>query len=548
MHLANVMNRPGNTPQTEKASPDQVVNSAGGFVFTVDDWTRLDRFLVLGSSAPTYYATAQKLTKDNAQHVLTMIEKHGVAVVDRIVEISVSGRAPKQDSGIFALAACAGAKDIAVRRAALAAMPKVCRYGSTMMQFLMYCKQFRGWGRGLRDAVEKWYTVRDVDGCAYQMAKYQNRYGWTNRGVLRHAHPDPGVDVIRIGQNKIGETNPRNALYGWAAGKKEKFSIEDFPAIVQAYEKAHKSAEIDWDVLPSLTHEMIPTEWKKDAKVWEALLPKMPMGARLRNLATMTRIGLLVPGSDATKMIVDSFASLENLHRSRIHPAAILLALATYRTGKSMKGDSTWIPTPEILECLDAAFYTAFGNVVPAGKRTLIGLDVSGSMSHALSAIPGISAREVTTALSMIQVSTEPHVETYGFSTTFVPIPIRKGQRLGDVMQFTQRLPFSGTDCALPMVYAQKNKIAVDTFCVYTDSETYAGRPHPHEALENYRQAMGIPAKLVVVGTTATEFSIANPNDAGMLDCVGMDAALPNVIADFSRGAPAEKVSEEETE
>jgi 60 kDa SS-A/Ro ribonucleoprotein len=37
------------------------------------------------------------------------------------------------------------------------------------------------------------------------------------------------------------------------------------------------------------------------------------------------------------------------------------------------------------------------------------------------------------------------------------------------------------------------------------------------------------------VGMTSTGFSIADPNDAGMLDVVGFDAATPAVIGDFAR-------------
>jgi 60 kDa SS-A/Ro ribonucleoprotein len=35
---------------------------------------------------------------------------------------------------------------------------------------------------------------------------------------------------------------------------------------------------------------------------------------------------------------------------------------------------------------------------------------------------------------------------------------------------------------------------------------------------------------------TATQFSIADPNDNGMLDVVGFDTATPQIIADFIRG------------
>jgi 60 kDa SS-A/Ro ribonucleoprotein len=75
----------------------------------------------------------------------------------------------------------------------------------------------------------------------------------------------------------------------------------------------------------------------------------------------------------------------------------------------------------------------------------------------------------------------------------------------------------------------------VDTLCIYTDNETWAGDVHPAQALRAYRNARGIPAKLVVVGMTSTGFSIADPNDAGMIDVVGFDPSTPPVIADFAR-------------
>lgn len=71
---------------------------------------------------------------------------------------------------------------------------------------------------------------------------------------------------------------------------------------------------------------------------------------------------------------------------------------------------------------------------------------------------------------------------------------------------------------------------------VYTDNETWAGNVHPYQALKDYRQASGRPAKLIVVGMTATGFTIADPRDAGMLDLVGFDTAAPAVMADFARG------------
>jgi 60 kDa SS-A/Ro ribonucleoprotein len=45
---------------------------------------------------------------------------------------------------------------------------------------------------------------------------------------------------------------------------------------------------------------------------------------------------------------------------------------------------------------------------------------------------------------------------------------------------------------------------------------------------------MGLPgAKLVVMGMAATEFTIADPSDPGMMDIVGLDASVPELLRAF---------------
>src|SRR3954467_11654218 len=86
------LNKWFNTKQTPQSAPitgtSQVANSAGGFAFAVDDWTRLDRFLILGSEGGSYYASERKLTRENAQAVLRCLQLDGRRAVERIVAIS----------------------------------------------------------------------------------------------------------------------------------------------------------------------------------------------------------------------------------------------------------------------------------------------------------------------------------------------------------------------------------------------------------------------------------------------------------------------------
>uniref|UniRef100_A0A0K8RCP8 Putative 60 kDa ss-a/ro ribonucleoprotein n=2 Tax=Bilateria TaxID=33213 RepID=A0A0K8RCP8_IXORI len=96
------------------------------------------------------------------------------------------------------------------------------------------------------------------------------------------------------------------------------------------------------------------------------------------------------------------------------------------------------------------------------------------------------------------------------------------------------QMPAGGTDCSLPMIWAQKTNTAADVFIVFTDNETFVGNVHPAVALRQYRKKMDIPAKLIVCGMTSNGFTIADPDDRGMLDMCGFDTGALDVIRNFT--------------
>jgi 60 kDa SS-A/Ro ribonucleoprotein len=221
-----------------------------------------------------------------------------------------------------------------------------------------------------------------------------------------------------------------------------------------------------------------------------------------------------------------------------VHPIAVLAAQLTYGSGRGLRGSGEWNPVGAVIDALDGAFYAAFGNVEPAGGRTLLALDVSASMTRgSVAGVPGLTPRVASAALALVTAATEPEYQIVGFTQGLTPLAITPRQRLEDALATVGGLPFGGTDCALPMLYAQAQGLEVDTFVIYTDSETWAGDIHPAQALREYRRASGIDARLVVVGMVSNGFSIADPADAGMLDVVGFDTATPQLVADFARGA-----------
>ena len=141
----------------------QVRNSAGAYAWGVDDWTRLRRFLILGSEGGSFYASEWDLTRENAQALERCLGEDGPRTVAEIVRVSDEGRAPKNDVAVFALAMAAGLCDELTRRAALEALPRVCRIGTHLFQFATFVEGFRGWGRSLRRAVGAWYGDRSPE-------------------------------------------------------------------------------------------------------------------------------------------------------------------------------------------------------------------------------------------------------------------------------------------------------------------------------------------------------------------------------------------------
>jgi 60 kDa SS-A/Ro ribonucleoprotein len=547
--------RPRRPPQSAPI-PDsgQVPNSAGGFAWEVDDWTRLRRFLILGSEGGSYYVSEWKLTRKNAKAVERCVREDGKRAVEEIVRVSREGRAPKNDPALFALALAAGIGDEPTRKAALDALPLVARTGTHLFQFASFVEGFRGWGRSLRRAVGRWYAGQSVDALAYQAVKYRQRDGVTHRDLLRLAHPAQRVSGGNPTQDVSDE---HRRLFEWIVRGGD---TDGVPRIVGGFVRAQsaptaaETAALVRDY--RLPREALITEHLTSRDVWEALLEDMPLTAMIRNLATMTRVGVIASRSAGTATVVERLCDAERIRRGRVHPIALLAALRTYQAGTGARGRNSWNPARRVVDALDAAFYTAFANVEPTGKRLLLALDVSGSMTHGwVAGVPGLTPREAAAALALVTAATEPDYEVVGFFTGkggwaagkrrdwylgrdgITPLAISPRQRLDDVVKTVSDLPFGGTDCALPMLYATVQELEVDTFVIYTDSETFAGGVHPAHTLHDYRQASGIDARLVVVGMVSNGFSIADPADPGMLDVVGFDTATPQLISDFAAGA-----------
>jgi 60 kDa SS-A/Ro ribonucleoprotein len=560
----DVLTRPNVTPQDRPIrgrESEMKQNAAGSYVFCITAWDQFRRFLLIGAASGTYYVEKKDHAFDNIDVVKKCIQQDGKKAVDTIIEISSKGIAAKNDPALYALALCASSDNVTTRQYALSNLDKVARIPTHLFTFWKYVRTMRGMGRSLVKAVRRWYQYKSASQLAYHIAKYQQREGMSQRDMLRLAHPIPitneqamvfGYATEKLkydGQNFVAYANSLDKKDEWKTTPKnqiwvpvQKINLPPEISILEGVEKikhvstAKEAAKVI--AAYKLTHEMVPNEWKNSVEVWEALLPNLPLTALMRNLAKMTAIELLAPLSDATKYVTSKFADAEYIHKSRLHPINILVAHKTYQGGAGIKGSLTWKPVQQIVSALEDAFYKSFDNVEPTNLNTLISLDVSGSMSWgSVSGVGTLNAAEISACMAMVTARKESHYEIMGFTHVYKDLRITKNDSLSTVLQKTRQNNFGATDCAIPMQWALLNRVPVDTFVVYTDNETWAGKNgHPSEKLKQYRNEMERPSRLIVCATSSTGFTIADPNDPGMLDICGFGTDTPALISAFAKG------------
>lgn len=146
---------------------------------------------------------------------------------------------------------------------------------------------------------------------------------------------------------------------------------------------------------------------------------------------------------------------------------------------------------PQLEPAIDEALVAAIGDMVPLPGRTLILVDVSGSMDAKLSGKSDLSRMDAAATLAAIIPG---DVRAFSFSYNLVEVPPRRGMAGVDAILRSQQ--HGGTDLAGAV--AQANRMPHDRLIVITDEQATTGRvPDPVAQLAyminvaSYRNGVG---------------------------------------------------------
>jgi 60 kDa SS-A/Ro ribonucleoprotein len=472
------------------------------------------------------------MTSANVKILADMVAKNPNLVADEIVYASnhgIDNHAP-----ILALVYLSMGNDVA-KSAFKRIFNSIVRTASMLYEFMEYTKSLRGFGKLIHTTIDGWFGTKEVKNLEYQFLKYQNRYNWTGRDVLRK---------IKI----IPRDNNESSLFSWIAGK-GMFKPEEEGTtlkLIPVYENL-KTGMNEVDVIKAildynLTHEMIPANIERTTKIWEALYQKMPITATLRNLANLTNKDVFT--TENIGLLEDRF-SKENLRKGRVHPISVAVAYKIYTSaGNAGRTSLSWKPIPRIEDILERAVNDAFEVLEPTGKTFYHAVDVSGSMSMKILDKVWMSPMEISAIMALATLKTEKNYFTSAFSKDAIDFPdLRKSLAFGDIIKgnhlhhIPREYVGSGTDLGSAITYATNNKIKADALVFWTDGQTWMGQ-HPSILLKEYREKMNPDAKAIFVTMLAygDHISLTDPRDGKSYDICGFNTETPKLITMIANG------------
>jgi hypothetical protein len=218
--------------------------------------------------------------------------------------------------------------------------------------------------RGVGDAVRRLYTE-------YAMLKYDTASkGFRFGDVLNLVHADPATpaqgDLFRVALDRrhhgdhsnIGPTLPM-----LAANQRIRDEAGDNPEILLDPDRL-RAAGMTWEDVLSLAGSTVDK-----SRLWTALIPSMGYMALLRNLRNFDQAGV---DDDVAATVAARLSDPDQVARSRQFPFRFL---AAYRNAPSLRWG----------HALDQALTASLSNVPELPGRTLILIDISGSMAARMS-------------------------------------------------------------------------------------------------------------------------------------------------------------------
>ncbi|XP_057325067.1 RNA-binding protein RO60-like [Microplitis mediator] len=535
--------------------------------------TRFVRYLYIGKEYPVYYSgtwsSQNHFTVDKVTSVVELAADKDTELypITKIKQLLESGLVPKSETLMFALAVCARQeKSEKLRQAAYNFIAEECKNPEQFMLFIEYASQLskqlsipkHGYGHGWRNAVNKWYLSHDAKNLAECVTKYKSRHGWKHKDIIKLSHP-----VTKVLGSDI-QAVFKYIMFGLEKAKSEFANEPKATEVLHFIERIDNFRQCQDPVEAAglirtynYKLEHVQASLIKSSEVWEALIESMDLPNIVKNIQRIHNLGLLTPTSQLTEKVLSAITNKDQILRSKIRPAVILMAVKTYedpdkipvftkrKLARKNKLRNRQLPNPDkrIVDALYSALNISFSTIEPTGLRFLITVSTESWKKKQITQVsvdtfkPWVLEAACIVALGLLR--SEDKVTVSAFTATeglnARPVHIDKNstyQEAYEKMRVRSNVP---PNLGKPILWAAHHRRKYDVFINVVDKmrEKY---DFTSRAMDLYKKKMNLPnTRLVnwVVGTTSTYMEGKYVND--VLTVCGFDIDVPKVIEAFAK-------------
>lgn len=418
------------------------LNEAGGLAYSLSDTNALAQYVVTGTFNNTYYVSAEEQLKQVETLLATVTPEF---VAKAAVYARKFGYMKDTPAYLTAWLAAKGHLDLFRR-----VFPQTIDNGKMLSNFVHLIRSGslgrRSFGTAIKKEIQKWLNSHNSQWL------FNTSIGLGNpslQDVIKMVHPRP---VDKFHEN----------MYAYLLDRKYEETM--LPEQVRLFELLKKG---DTQVIPDVPFRVL-TNCNLTPKQWKAIALAMPFNTLRMNLNSIARHGVFTD-SEFTKTICEKLRTAEDIKKSRVFPYQLMTAY------QNIDGS---VPT-SVGVALQDAMEIATENIPEFSGQTVVGVDVSGSMSY--TSITGNNGHtsskttcvEVAALIASCILRKNPDAIILPFDTC-VYDNVRLNPR-DSVMTNAKILSMNGggTDCSLPFKYVHAHDIRVNNFVLVSDNESW---------------------------------------------------------------------------
>lgn len=412
----------------------------GAKAWSIADKERLMQYAVTGVLGRTFYVSQKKVVDD----AIELIKKSDAKDLANAI---VTGR----NEGYIRTFPILGLVYLSLKDIVLfkEVFSEVIKTGNDLGDFIDLCHSVRGFGRGVKGAINKWLNANVTP---YYALKYRKQLADAIR-ICRIKNDDCIYSYIL--RNSIDVSDEKNQL---ALEKYPQLrAFNEIPILLKEkrYDDVAKNISkyrLDVDSLTAYYDQF-------DKKIWQSIAEQSPVMRFIKYLNKFQRVGIDVKNIALKKITVD------NLKKAKVFPFRLFIAWKQLQGIDKSVANIVASTMDDYIKQYDWDKFNKYSWAICP--------DVSGSMNGVCGNNGKLSYLDIASMISVFMAKGLKNVDVYPWSSDIKEYKVPYADSVITQMNYLKSIGGGGTNMSAALEWMIHNDVKKD-FCVFvTDTESY---------------------------------------------------------------------------